>query len=108
MLQYQIRRGKLASLSYRVGDVSYDLNYLKNTSAWNMLSTLILAGDVDGATELYKLGFSIAACDNWVRMSSGHWTVQYADMSCMSARLVQRRSFSYMRTMIAAFPRTLS
>jgi hypothetical protein len=78
MLQYQIRRGKLASLSYRVGDVSYDLNYLKNTSAWNMLSTLILAGDVDGATELYKLGFSIAACDNWVRMSSGHWTVQYA------------------------------
>jgi hypothetical protein len=77
MLQYQIRRGKLTSLSYRVGDVSYDLNYLKNTSAWNMLSTLILAGDVSGATELYKLAFSIAACDNWNRVKSGHWSVQY-------------------------------
>jgi hypothetical protein len=77
MLQYKISRGKLTSLSYRVGDVSYDLNYLKNTSAWDMLSTLILAGDVDAATELYKLGFSMAASRNWVRMRSGHWNLQY-------------------------------
>jgi hypothetical protein len=78
MLQYQLKRGKLVSLSYRVNDTIYDLNYLKSTPAWRMIESLILAGDVSGATELYKLAFSIAACDNWVRMSSGHWTVQYA------------------------------
>ena len=78
MLQYQTKRGKLVSLSYRVGDVSYDLTYLKQTPAWNMLSSLILAGDASGANELYKLGFSIAASKNWVKMKSGHWSVQYA------------------------------
>jgi hypothetical protein len=78
MLQYQLKRGKLTSLSYRAGDVSYDLGYLKSTPAWDMLASLILAGDVSGATELYKLAFSIAACDNWNRVKSGHWSVQYA------------------------------
>ena len=77
MLQFQTKRGKLVSLSYRVNDVVYDLNYLKSTPAWNMLGSLILAGDVDGANTLYRLAFSIAACDNWVRMGSGHWHVQY-------------------------------
>jgi len=77
MLQFQTKRGKLISLSYRVNDVVYDLNHLKSTPAWNMLSSLILAGDVDGANTLYRLAFSIAACDNWVRMGSGHWHVQY-------------------------------
>jgi hypothetical protein len=42
-----------------------------------MLASLILAGDIDAATELYKLAFSIAASKNWVRMKSGHWSVQY-------------------------------
>ena len=78
MLQYQTKRGKLTSLSYRVNDVIYDLGYLKSTPAWDMLATLILAGDASGANELYKLGFSIAASKNWVRMKSGHWNVQYA------------------------------
>jgi hypothetical protein len=78
MLQYQTKRGKLVALSYRVGDVVYDLSYLKSTPAWNMLGTLILAGDVDAANELYKLGFSIAASKNWNRVKSGHWSVQYA------------------------------
>ena len=78
MLQYQTKRGKLTSLSYRVNDVIYDLSYLKSTPAWDMLATLILAGDIDAATELYKLGFSIAASKNWVRIKSGHWNVQYA------------------------------
>jgi len=78
MLQYQTKRGKLTSLSYRVGDVSYDLGYLRGTPAWNMISSLILAGDVDTANQLYKLAFSIAASKNWTRAKSGHWTVQYA------------------------------
>jgi hypothetical protein len=78
MLQYKIQRGKLTSLSYRVGDVVYDLGYLKSTPAWDMLGSLILAGDVDAANELYKLGFSIAASKNWNRVKSGHWSVQYA------------------------------
>ena len=78
MLQYQVRRGKLVSLSYRVNDVVHDLNYLKSTPAWDMIGSLILAGDVDGANTLYRLAFSIAACDNWVRFKSGHWGVQYA------------------------------
>jgi len=78
MLQFQTKRGKLVSLSYRVNDVIYDLGYLKSTPAWDMLGSLILAGDVDAATELYKLGFSIAASKNWVKMKSGHWSVQYA------------------------------
>ena len=77
MLQYQVRRGKLVSLSYRVNDVVHDLNYLKPTPAWDMIGSLILAGDEDGANTLYRLAFSIAACDNWVRMGSGHWHVQY-------------------------------
>ena len=77
MLQYKISRGKLVSLSYRVGDVTYDLNYLAQTPVWNMLSDLILAGDVNAATDLYKLGFSMAASQNWVRMRSGHWNLQY-------------------------------
>ena len=77
MLQYQVKRGKLTSLSYRVGDVVYDLGYLKSTPAWRMIESLILAGDVDAATELYKLAFSIAASKNWSRVKSGHWNVQY-------------------------------
>jgi hypothetical protein len=77
MLQYQLQRGKLVSLSYRVGDVTYDLSYLKSTPAWDMLASLILAGDVDAANTLYRLAFSIAACDNWTRVMSGHWSVQY-------------------------------
>jgi hypothetical protein len=77
MLQYQIKRGKLTSLSYRVGDVVYDLSYLKSTPAWRMIESLILAGDVDAADQLYKLAFSIAASKNWVRVKSGHWNVQY-------------------------------
>jgi len=78
MLQYQTKRGKLTSLSYRVNDVIYDLSYLKSTPAWDMIGSLILAGDVDAATELYKLAFSIAASKNWNRVMSGHWSVQYA------------------------------
>ena len=78
MLQFQTKRGKLVSLSYRAGDVSYDLGYLRGTPAWDMLSSLILAGDVDAANQLYKIAFSIAACKNWVRVKSGHWNVQYA------------------------------
>jgi len=78
MLQYQVRRGKLVSLSYRTGDISYDLGYLRGTPAWDMIGSLILAGDVRAASELYKLAFSIAACKNWVRLKSGHWNVQYA------------------------------
>jgi len=78
MLQYQTKRGKLVSLSYRVQDTIHDLSYLKSTPAWDMLATLILAGDASGANELYKLGFSIAASKNWVKMKSGHWSVQYA------------------------------
>jgi len=77
MLQYQLKRGKLVSLSYRINDTIYDLNYLKSTPAWRMIESLILAGDVSGATELYKLAFSIAACNNWNRVKSGHWSVQY-------------------------------
>ena len=77
MLQYQIRRGKLTSLSYRTGDATYDLNHLKSTPAWNMLGSLILAGDVNNATKLYKLAFSIAACGNWKRVKSGYWYTQY-------------------------------
>ena len=77
MLQYQIRRGRLTSLSYRTCDVSYDLGYLKSTPAWNMIESLILAGDVNAANTLYRLAFSIAACKNWFRVKSGHWSVQY-------------------------------
>jgi hypothetical protein len=78
MLQYQLKRGKLVSLSYRVQDTIYDLDYLKSTPAWDMIGSLILAGDVNAANQLYKLAFSIAASKNWVRMKSGHWHVQYA------------------------------
>jgi len=78
MLQFQTRRGKLVSLNYRVNDTIYDLEYLKATPAWDMLASLILANDVDAANALYRLAFSIAACDNWTRAKSGHWTVQYA------------------------------
>jgi len=78
MLQFQTKRGKLTSLSYRVQDTIYDLSYLKSTPAWDMLSSLILAGDAGGANELYRLAFSIAASKNWNRVKSGHWTVQYA------------------------------
>ena len=77
MLQYQIRRGKLTALSYRVNDVVYDLSYLAQTPVWKAFESLILAGDVNAATELYKLAFSIAASKNWTRMKSGHWHVQY-------------------------------
>jgi len=77
MLQYQIKRGKLATLSYRVNDTIYDLSYLEATPAWDMLASLLLAGDTDAANELYKLAFSIAACKNWTRIMSGHWNVQY-------------------------------
>ena len=77
MLQFQTKRGKLTALSYRVGDTIHDLTYLKQTPAWDMIGSLILAGDMDGANTLYRLAFSIAACDNWVRMGSGHWHVQY-------------------------------
>ena len=78
MLQYQIKRGKLVSLSYQVDDRTYNLNYLKGSkSVWNMFASLILAGDEDAANELYKLAFSIAACKNWTRIMSGHWNVQY-------------------------------
>jgi hypothetical protein len=78
MLQFQTKRGKLVSLSYRVQDTIYDLDYLKSTPAWDMIGSLILAGDVNAANQLYKLAFSIAASKNWVRMKSGHWHVQYA------------------------------
>ena len=78
MLQYQIRRGKLTSLSYRVGDATYDLSYLAQTPVWKAFESLILAGDVDGANTLYRLAFSIAASKNWNRVKSGHWNVQYA------------------------------
>jgi hypothetical protein len=78
MLQYQLQRGKLVSLSYRVGDVEYNLNYLKNSKrVWDMFASLILAGDVNGANKLYKLAFSIAACKNWKRVKSGYWYTQY-------------------------------
>ena len=78
MLQYQVKRGKLVSLSYRVGDVEYNLNYLKNSKrVWGMFASLILAGDVNNATKLYKLAFSIAACGNWKRVKSGYWYTQY-------------------------------
>jgi len=77
MLQYKISRGRLTSLSYRVNDVIYDLSYLKSTPAWRMIESLILAGDVDGANTLYRLAFSIAACDNWKRVKSGYWYTQY-------------------------------
>jgi hypothetical protein len=77
MLQYQTKRGKLVALSYRVNDTIYDLSYLKSTPAWDMLGTLIIAGDLDAANQLYKLAFSIAASKNWERAKSGHWTVQY-------------------------------
>ena len=77
MLEYKITRGKLTALIYRTGDVSYNLGYLKSTPAWNMLGSLILAGDVDGANTLYRLAFSIAACDNWKRVKSGYWYTQY-------------------------------
>jgi hypothetical protein len=77
MLQYQTKRGKLVSLSYRVNDTIYDLSYLKSTPAWDTLASLILAGDVGAANQLYKLAFSIAASKNWSRVKSGHWSVQY-------------------------------
>ena len=77
MLEYKITRGKLTALSYRTGDVSYNLKYLKSTHAWNMIESLILAGDVNNATKLYKLAFSIAACGNWKRVKSGYWYTQY-------------------------------
>jgi len=77
MLQYKVRSGKLVSLSYRVNDTIYDLGYLKSTPAWDMLASLILAGDVESANTLYKLAFSIAASKNWTRVKSGHWSVQY-------------------------------
>jgi hypothetical protein len=77
MLLYQIKRGKLAALSYRVNDTIYDLSYLEATPAWDMLASLLLAGDENAANELYKLAFSIAACKNWTRIMSGHWNVQY-------------------------------
>ena len=78
MLQYKVRSGKLVSLSYRVKDASYNLNYLKESeSVWNMFQTLILAGNVEAATKLYKLAYSIAACDGWVRVASGYWYVRY-------------------------------
>jgi hypothetical protein len=78
MLQYQIRRGKLASLKYDTGDVTYNLEYLKSTPAWNIIESLILAGDADNANKLYKLALSMAMCDNWARMKSGLWYLQYA------------------------------
>jgi hypothetical protein len=78
MLQYQLKRRKLTALSYRVGDTIHDLTYLKQTPVWKAFESLILAGDASGANELYKLGFSIAASKNWVKMKSGHWSVQYA------------------------------
>jgi hypothetical protein len=78
MLQYQLRRGKLVSLSYRVGDIEYNLNYLRNSKrVWDMFTSLILAGDVNAANALYRLAFSIAACDNWKRVKSGYWYAQY-------------------------------
>ena len=77
MLEYKITRGKLTALSYRTGDVSYNLEYLKSTHAWNMIESLIIAGDVNNATKLYKLAFSIAACGNWKRVKSGYWYTQY-------------------------------
>jgi len=77
MLQYQIRRGKLTALSYRVGDATYDLSYLAQTPVWKAFESLILAGDVNNATKLYKLAFSIAACGNWKRVKSGYWYTQY-------------------------------
>jgi hypothetical protein len=77
MLQYRIKRGKLVSLSYRVQDTIYDLDHLKSTPAWDMIGSLILAGNVNAANQLYKLAFSIAASKNWIRMKSGHWNVQY-------------------------------
>ncbi len=79
MLQFQIRRGKLVWLGYRVGNTTYDLCYLKKAkSVWNMFASLISTNDIKAATELYKLAFSVAACPNWVRFKSGHWGVQYA------------------------------
>jgi hypothetical protein len=77
MLQYQVRRGKLTSLGYRVGDATYDLSYLAQTPVWKAFESLILAGDINGAEQLYKLAFSIAASKNWSRVKSGHWSVQY-------------------------------
>jgi len=78
MLQYKITRGKLTSLSYRIGDATYDLSYLAQTPVWKTFESLILAGDIAAAEQLYKTAFSIAACPNWVRFKSGHWGVQYA------------------------------
>jgi len=78
MLQYQLKRRKLTALSYRVGDTIHDLTYLKQTPVWKAFESLILAGDVDAANQLYKLAFSIAASKNWNRVKSGHWNVQYA------------------------------
>jgi len=78
MLQFQTKRGKLTSLSYRIGDATYDLSYLAQTPIWKAFESLILAGDVDAANQLYKLAFSIAASKNWNRVRSGHWNVQYA------------------------------
>jgi len=78
MLQHQVKRGRLVSLAYRKGDTIHDLGYLRGTPAWSMLESLILAGNVNDANQLYKLAFSIAASQNWTRMRSGHWTVQYA------------------------------
>ena len=77
MLQYKVRSGKLVSLSYRVNDTIYDLGYLKSTPAWDMLASLILAGDVESANTLYKLAFSIAASKNWTRVASGEWYARY-------------------------------
>jgi hypothetical protein len=78
MLQYQLRRGKLVSLSYRVEDTEYNLNYLKESKrVWDMFESLILANDTNAANALYRLAFSIAACDNWKRVKSGHWYTQY-------------------------------
>ena len=77
MLQFQTKRGKLTSLSYRVGDATYDLSYLAQTPVWKAFESLILAGDIAAAEQLYKTAFSVAACDNWTRIESGHWSVQY-------------------------------
>ena len=77
MLQFQTKRGKLTSLSYRIGDATYDLSYLAQTPVWKAFESLILAGDIAAAEQLYKTAFSVAASQNWTRMKSGHWHVQY-------------------------------
>ncbi len=76
MLQYKITRGRLTSLSYRVGDTLYDLKHLKQTPVWGMFEALLRAGDAATAERVYKLAYSMSRAD-WTRVESGLWYVRY-------------------------------